>query len=213
MRSILRKQYCVGRSVPEVLAGKPNAEKLDACRSAIPEGAGFHIYVAEHEADQNDSLEKWNQRVVDWLEKHGILGAGTIAVHAVHVDAREIDLLARSRTWVTHQRHSNMNNGVGVPPVESLIRAGVRFGLGNDGFSNAMWEEWKTAYLVHKLWNRDPSRMPGNTIIDMAVAKNTALTGRSFPGASLGVIKEGAYADLILVDYHPTTPMNAGNMP
>jgi putative selenium metabolism protein SsnA len=190
-----------------------SAATLDACRGAIPHEAGFHIHVAEHEADQYDSLEKWNQRVVDRLEKHGILGEGTIAVHAVHVDAREIDLLARSRTWVTHQPRSNMNNGVGIPPVESFLRAGVRVGLGNDGFSNAMWEEWKTAYLVHKLWNRDPSRMPGNTITELAVTNNAALAGRFFPGAALGVIKEGAYADLILVDYHPTTPMTAGNVP
>jgi len=29
----------------------------------------------------------------------------------------------------------------------------------------------------------------------------------------LGLIKEGAFADPILVDYHPTTPMTAGNVP
>ena len=52
--------------------------------------------------------------------------------------------LAESDTWVTHQPRSNMNNGVGVAPVEGLLRSGVKVGLGTDGFSHTMWEEWKT---------------------------------------------------------------------
>jgi cytosine/adenosine deaminase-related metal-dependent hydrolase len=106
-----------------------------------------------------------------------------------------------------------MNNGVGMTEVESMMRAGVRMCLGNDGFSNAMWEEWKTAYLVHKLWHRDPQRMSGTTVVDMAVENNAALAGVFFPAAPLGVIEPGAIADLILVDYHPTTPLRAENLP
>ncbi|KPK90061.1 MAG: hydrolase, partial [Anaerolineae bacterium SM23_ 63] len=147
------------------------------------------------------------------LQKHGILGERTIVVHAVHVDAREIELLADSRTWVTHQPRSNMNNGVGISDVESMMRAGVRVCLGNDGFSNAMWEEWKTAYLVHKVWQRDPRRMPGDKIVEMAIDNNGALAGMFFPEAPIGMIKPGAYADLMMVDYYPTTPLTEGNLP
>jgi cytosine/adenosine deaminase-related metal-dependent hydrolase len=106
-----------------------------------------------------------------------------------------------------------MNNGVGAADVESLRRAGVRVGLGNDGFSNAMWEEWKAAYLVHKLWRRDPRRMPGGELVEIAVEQNAALIASFFPGPKVGVIAPGAAADLLLVDYSPTTPMTAGNLP
>ena len=188
-------------------------ETLDACRAAAPEGTGFHIHVAEHEADEYDSLAKSGMRIVDRLSAHGILGPRTIAAHAVHTDAREAALLSDSGTWVTHQPRSNMNNGVGAAPIESLIRAGVRVALGNDGFSNAMWEEWKTAYLLHKLWHRDPRRMPGDLVAEIGAYNNAALAGQSFPAAALGVLAVGAQADLILVDYHPTTPMTPGNLP
>jgi putative selenium metabolism protein SsnA len=188
-------------------------ETLDACRAAAPADTGFHLHVAEHPVDEYDSLAKSGMRVVDRLQKHGILGERTIVVHAVHVDAREIELLADSRTWVTHQPRSNMNNGVGISDVESMMRAGVRVCLGNDGFSNAMWEEWKTAYLVHKVWQRDPRRMPGDKIVEMAIDNNAALAGMFFPEAPIGVIKPGAYADLIMVDYYPTTPLTEGNLP
>jgi putative selenium metabolism protein SsnA len=190
-----------------------SAETLEACRAAVSTETGFHIHVAEHEVDEYDSLEKSGFRVVDRLDRHGILGERTIVVHAVHVDAREIELLADSGTWVSHQPRSNMNNGVGMPEVESMMRAGVRMCLGNDGFSNAMWEEWKTAYLVHKLWHRDPQRMPGTRVVEMAIDHNSALAGMFFPSAPIGVIQPGAFADLILVDYHPTTPLSAENLP
>ena len=186
---------------------------LDACRQAAPQDVGFHIHVAEHEADEYDSISKSGQRVVDRLQARGILGPRAIVAHAVHVDAREVALLAQSGAWVTHQPRSNMNNGVGVANVESLMRAGIPVCLGNDGFSNAMWEEWKTAYLLHKAWYRDPRRMNGMDLVRMAVYNNAALAEVFFPGAPIGRIVPGAQADLIFVDYHAPTPLSAGNLP
>ncbi|MEJ5212245.1 MAG: amidohydrolase family protein, partial [Burkholderiales bacterium] len=190
-----------------------SAETLDACRQAAPEGVGFHIHVAEHEADEYDSLAKSGMRVIDRLQAHGILGPQTIVAHAIHVDAREVSLLAETNTWVTHQPRSNMNNGVGAAEVESLLRAGVKVCLGTDGFSHTMWEEWKTAYLLHKVWHRDPRRMNGADVARMATDHNARLAGSFFPDAPLGVLAPGAHADLIFVDYHPHTPLTVGNLP
>jgi cytosine/adenosine deaminase-related metal-dependent hydrolase len=55
--------------------------------------------------------------------------------------------------------------------------------------------------------------MPGDRLVEMAVHQNAALAGMFFPAAPLGVIRTGARADLILVDYSPTTPLTAGNLP
>ena len=186
---------------------------LDACRNAAPEGTGFHVHVAEHESDEYDSLEKSGLRAVDRLHKHGLLGPLTILAHCVHVDAAEIGLIAETDTWVSHQPRSNMNNGVGVTPVESLLRAGVRVCLGTDGFPHSMWEETRFAYMIQKLHHRDPRRLPGNVLFDMLVGNNPALAGSFFPDAPLGILAEGAHADLIFVDYHPFTPLTPGNLP
>ena len=185
---------------------------LAACAGANPHG-GFHVHVAEHEADEYHSLQSYQRRVADRLHAFGILGARSIAAHCVHIDIAEALLLRDTQTWVTHQPRSNMNNAVGVADVEGLLRAGVRVALGNDGFSNAMWDEWKTAYLLHKVWHRDPQRAGGNLIVQMAVENNAALAGVFFPQAPLGVLAAGAFADMILVDYHAPTPLTAGNLP
>ncbi|MFM8320848.1 MAG: putative aminohydrolase SsnA [Chloroflexota bacterium] len=186
---------------------------LDACRQAAPAASGFHIHAAEHESDEYDSLAKSGLRVIDRLARHGILGPQSIVAHGVHIDAREIQLLAESGTRLTHQPRSNMNNAVGVSAVESMLRAGVTVCLGTDGFTSTMWEEWKTAYLLHKVWNRDPRRMPGDLVAKMAIYNNACLAGSFFPEAPLGVLVPGAHADLIFVDYHPHTPLTAGNLP
>ena len=186
---------------------------LDLCRQTVPDDTGFHVHAAESEADEWDSLNKSGLRVIDRLHKHGILGPKTITAHCVHVDAREIGLLADTGTWVTHQPRSNMNNAVGVAPVESMLRAGVNVCLGNDGFSNAMWEEWKAAYLVHKVWHHDPRRMNGYDVTQLAIYNNAALANVFFPDAPIGQITPGAFADLIFVDYHAPTPLTPGNLP
>lgn len=185
---------------------------LQACRAAAPDGAGFHVNVAEHEADEYDSLNKTDMRVVDRLQNHGVLGDRTIAAHCVHVDAREIELLHESGTWVTHQPRSNMNAAVGAAPVESLLRSGVRVCLGNDGFSNAMWEEWKAAFFLPKANSRDPRRLSTEQITEMGITNNAALASAYFPTAPIGEIAVGAFADLIIVDYQAPTPVTAGNL-
>ena len=174
---------------------------------------GFHIHAAEGISDQEDSLRKSGKRVVERLHDAGILGPKSILVHCVHVDAWEMALLRDTGTWVTHQPRSNMNNAVGVAPVETMLRGGIPVAMGNDGFSNNMWAEWKAAYLVHKLWHGDPRRMGGYDVMQMAVTNNAALARIFWPQAPMGEIAVGAYADLILVDYHPFTELTAGNLP
>lgn len=188
-------------------------DTLRICREKSPENTGFHIHVAEHPVDEYDSISKSGVRVVDRLHRHGILGKNTIVAHGVHVDAKEVFILAETKTWVTHQPRSNMNNGVGMAAVDSMMRAGINVCLGNDGFSNAMFEEWKTAYLVHKLWHLDPRRVTGWDIIQMAVYNNASLASSVFDGKCIGSIIPGAEADLIFIDYHPFTPLTVDNLP
>jgi putative selenium metabolism protein SsnA len=188
-------------------------ETLERSRERCPDGIGFHIHAAEGLADQEDSLERSGLRVVHRLDQFGILKPQSILAHGVHFDDSEIETLAQRGSWLTHQPRSNMNNAVGVTPIEKMLEKGVRVGLGNDGFSNTMWLEWKEAYLLHKIAHRDPQRMGGNTVIQIAVKNNSALVSDIFNGLGIGEISEGAAADLIFVDYHPFTPLTPGNLP
>ena len=188
-------------------------ETLRRCAGALPPGVGVHIHVAEHEADQQDSLRRSGLRVVPRLDRFDLWRPGSIAAHCVHADAAERELLRERGVWISHQPRSNMNNGVGAAALDDMLAAGIPVCLGNDGMGNNMWAEWKAAYLLHKVAGRDPRRAPGDAIARMATENNAALARQCFPGSQLGELTPGAVADLILVDYRPITPLHEGNLP
>jgi putative selenium metabolism protein SsnA len=188
-------------------------ETLAACSEAGRSlNSGYHIHVAEGLADESESLRLYEMRVVERLAQFGILGPNTIAAHCVHLDNREKGLLAETGTLVTHQPRSNMNNAVGLPDVGGLLGRGITVALGNDGFSNNMFSEMKAAYLAHKLVHCDPRVMPGDVVMQMAYPNNTELAKRFFPQPT-GELSAGAFADMILLDYDPPTPLTPGNLP
>jgi len=169
--------------------------------------------VAEHEADEVDSLAKYGKRVAQRLSDLDLLNEWTITAHCVHIDAAERALLREKNVWVTHQPRSNMNNAVGALAWDTMFGEGFKLCIGNDGFSNAMWEDWKAAYLLHKVTSRDPRQANGSAIWQAAVNNNARMASQFFGGAPIGQLIEGARADMIFVDYHPFTPLSVGNLP
>jgi cytosine/adenosine deaminase-related metal-dependent hydrolase len=101
---------------------------------------------------------------------------------------------------------------LGAAPVESLMGAGVRVCVGDDGCAGGMAEEWRAAQLLHKFAARDPRRMSGHDTLEMAIRNAGALASEFFSKTSIGRIVPGAAADLVLVDYSAPTPVTAENV-
>ena len=176
------------------------------------ESDSFHVHVAEHPADEYDSMAKAGKRVVERLHAFGITGPRSIMAHCIHVDAWETALLRETGTFVTHQPRSNMNNAVGAADITTMLRGGMPVCLGNDGFSNDMFAEMKVADLLQKVAHGDPRYLGADKVVQMAVHNNRRLAAQFFDDRSASS-RRGAYADLILLDYYPTTPLTADNLP
>ena len=176
------------------------------------ESDSFHVHVAEHPVDEYDSLAKSGKRVVERLHEYGITGPRSIMAHCIHVDAWETALLRETGTFVTHQPRSNMNNAVGAADITAMLRGDMPVCLGNDGFSNDMFAEMKVADLLQKVAHADPRYLGADKVVEMAVYNNRRLAARFFE-RPVGIVAPGAYADLILLDYYPTTPLTADNLP
>ncbi|MCR4429176.1 MAG: putative aminohydrolase SsnA [Caldiserica bacterium] len=172
-------------------------------------GAGFHIHVAEGEEDQEDSLRSYGKRVIERLRDSGILGEKTLAIHCIHVDQREIGILKDTKTMVVHNPSSNMNNAVGYAPVEEMISRGITCGLGTDGMSSDMFQELKTAFFLLKHQSRDP-RKGWEEIQKIYFQNNPKIFAKFFPHP-LGSLSPGSYADMVVLDYDPPTPLNREN--
>lgn len=171
--------------------------------------AGYHIHVAEGPGDVADSLRKYNKRIVERLYEQNILGPKTLAIHCVHVSPLEMDLLKETDTMVVHNPESNMGNAVGCGPVIKLFHKGIALGLGTDGYTNDMLESYKVGNIIHKHHLGDPT-VAWAELPAMLFYNNPAIAGRFFQ-KPLGVLAPGAYADVIITDYDPLTPMEASN--
>ena len=184
-------------------------ETLALCKQHTPSYTGAHIHVAEGPGDQVDSLHKYGKRIVERLYENGILGEKTLAIHCVHVSPAEMALLKDTNTMVVHNPESNMGNAVGCGPVIRLFQEGILLGLGTDGYTNDMLESYKVGNIIHKHNLCDPTVAWGE-IPAMLFENNPRIAGRFFR-KPLGVLKAGAYADVIVTDYDPLTPMDGGN--
>jgi len=176
------------------------------CDLAQEFNTGVHVHIAEDIADENYNKKKYKKTVVKRLYDAGGLGPKTLAIHCVHVNKAEIDLLAKTDTCVVHNPQSNMNNAVGVAPILDLLDKGILVGLGTDAMTPGMVDDVRVANILHKLAKKDP-RVFFVESCQLLLENNAKIASRFFQ-KPVGVLKKGAYADIILVDYDPPTPLN-----
>lgn len=160
----------------------------------------YHVHCAEGTEDKN---------AVKKLFEAGMLTKGSIAAHCIHVDKKDIELLKRSGVFVVHNPVSNMNNAVGQAPYLELCKKEVPVGIGTDGMSAGIWTDVKTASVVHKNEAKDP-QVGWNEVQKSALTTNAQIASSLF-GKEIGKLKEGAVADLIIVDHVPFTEITSDN--
>lgn len=175
-----------------------------------PDEVGYHIHVAEGIEDLHDCLKKYGKRIVDRLMDFNILGEKTLLGHCIYINPHEMDLIKNTNTMVVHNPESNMGNACGCPPTMELVHRGILTGLGTDGYTHDMIESYKVANVLHKHHLCDANAAWGE-VPKMLFENNAAIANRYFK-TPLGVLKEGAAGDVIVVDYNPPTQLDASNI-
>lgn len=175
-----------------------------------PDEVGYHIHVAEGIEDLHDCLKKYGKRIVDRLMDFNILGEKTLLGHCIYINPHEMDLIKETNTMVVHNPESNMGNACGCPPTMELVHRGILTGLGTDGYTHDMIESYKVANVLHKHHLCDANAAWGE-VPKMLFENNAAIANRYFK-TPLGVLKEGAAGDVIVVDYNPPTQLDASNI-
>ena len=89
---------------------------------------------------------------VAYLLQRGIIGRGTLCIHAVHVDDADIELIRSVRATVAHCPRSNAAHRHGRMPLESFRQARVPVGLGTDSVVSVgdldLWADAEAAGLA-----------------------------------------------------------------
>jgi 5-methylthioadenosine/S-adenosylhomocysteine deaminase len=159
-----------------------------------------HLHLHETEDEIARSVAEHGVRPIERMRRLGVLGPGLIAVHAVHLEKGEIDLLASHACSVAHCPSSNLKLASGFAPVEALRKAGVNVCLGTDGAASNnrldLLQEMRTAALLAKAVARDAEAMPEHAALRAATLAGAQAIGL---GGVTGSIKPGKAADLTAV--------------
>lgn len=138
---------------------------------------------------------------VEWLDAIGALGPDLLAVHAVHVSAREVDMLAARGTSVSHNPFSNLFCGDRNAPVSDYLGAGIHLGIGTDGDANnngaTVLDAVRMTRLLQRLHASAPMAISLEAGVRMATADGAAAIGL---GDRIGTLESGKRADVIIVD-------------
>jgi cytosine/adenosine deaminase-related metal-dependent hydrolase len=130
---------------------------------------------------------------VAYLDRHGVLDAGTLVVHGVQFDDAALGRLRELGATVVTCPRSNRWVGVGYPPIERFYRSGVPVAVGTDSLASVedlnLFSELKTMRWLA------PS-VPARQLLESAT-----LTGARALGLDheLGSISPGKRAELIAI--------------
>ena len=158
----------------------------------------LHVHETEHEIER--SVAEHGVRPLERLRRLGLVDSNLIAVHSVHLEQGEIELLAHHGCSVAHCPSSNLKLASGFAPIEALRKAGVNICLGTDGAASNnrldLLTEMRTAALLAKAVARDAEALPAHAALRAATlggARALGLAGR------IGSIEPGKRADLTAI--------------
>lgn len=160
----------------------------------------LHIHVHETDGEIAESLRAHGLRPLARLDRLGLATERLIAVHAVHLSAAEIDLLAARGASVVHCPVSNLKLASGIAPAAALAAAGVNLALGTDGAASNnrldILDEMRLAALLAK-GGGDAAVLPAAQVLEYATLNGARALGLE---RRIGSIEVGKDADLVAFD-------------
>ena len=162
-------------------------------------GVRLHTHLCETKDEERFTIEALGMRPLAYMETVDFIGSDVFYAHGIHSEDLELDLLAQTKTGVSHNPCSNMKLSSGICRIPDMLERGVPIGLAVDGSASNdasnLLEEIRTAYLLHRLiyGDRAPS---GYEILKLATRGSAELLGRE---KDLGQIASGYGADFFAV--------------
>ncbi len=160
-------------------------------------GRPIHAHVSEQTAENAACVRAWGLTPTQLLGEAGLLGPAFTAVHATHLEARDVDLLGASGSSVCVCPTTERDLADGIGPTVALRRAGVPLCLGSDSHAVIdLLEEARAVELDERLAS---GRRGSHSPADLLQAA-TGNGSRSLGWEDVGRIAVGAQADLCSFD-------------
>ena len=171
-------------------------------------GVLLHAHVSEGTYEPEQARKNFGVPTLLYYQQLGVTSPGFLASQCVQINQEEITLMAETGVRMVHMPLSNCEVGGGIAPVPQLIDAGVKVGLGSDGYIDDFFEVMRGAFLIHKAYHQDPRVMPAHLVWFLA----TEGGARTLNLKKVGRIQTGWQADLQLIKPDLPTPLQAHNL-
>lgn len=172
-----------------------------------------HIHLSESEKEICECMSAYGETPVGYLNGMGFLDNRTIAAHCVEVNDNDIELLSVNGVNVVTNPASNAKLGNGTAPVIKMLESGVNVCLGTDSAASNntlnMFREMNFFSLIHKAKNKTSFGISTTDVLRSATVNPACAFGEE---GALGVVSEGAFADLIFLDLKATSLFPYNNM-
>jgi 5-methylthioadenosine/S-adenosylhomocysteine deaminase len=159
-------------------------------------------HVAEHKGEVDSHIERHGVDPITRYEKLGLLGPDFHIAHGNWLTPENIGVIAKHGCSVIHNPASNMKLGTGIAPLQALIDAGVRVGLGTDGmlsgYTMNMFEVLKATAWLQRIHNLNPELLPAREVMYLATRGGAAAIGLE---EDIGSLVPGKKADVAMLDF------------
>jgi 5-methylthioadenosine/S-adenosylhomocysteine deaminase len=161
--------FCIAPHAPYTVSDK-TFERVATLAAQLDLPIHCHVHETRHEIEE--SLKQHGVRPLERLRRLGLLDPHFIAVHAVHLEAAEIALLAANGCSIAHCPTSNMKLASGIAPLAAMLAQGVNVGLGTDGAASNnrldLFHELRHAALLAKAATGDATVADAHQVLHMA---------------------------------------------
>ena len=185
---------------------------LWASRFAREHSLKLHLHLGETELEDKDCRKAHGGlSPTAYFDSLGVLGPDVIAAHCQWLSDDDVRILGERKVNCVHNINSNLKLASGYRFKYNELRdAGANVCIGTDGAASSnnmdILDHMKNAAFLQKAWRGDPAQMPINELIDCATVH-----GARALGIDTGVIREGAWADLSLIDITGTAFLSPGS--
>ena len=191
--------FCLAPHAPYTVADA-TFERLATLAAQLNMPVHCHVHETRHEVDESRRLHGVSP--LARLKRLGLLGPDFIGVHGVHLDDRDMELLAATGSSIAHCPTSNLKLASGIAPVARMRQFGINIGLGTDGAASNnrldLFAEMRLAALLAKGSSGDAGCLPARAALRMATLNGANALGL---GSEIGSITPGKAADLVAVSF------------
>jgi cytosine/adenosine deaminase-related metal-dependent hydrolase len=177
------------------------------------EGSLMHTHSSENKSEIETVRRMTGKENIEYFDSINFLDDRTVLAHCIHLNKKEIGILKKHNTRVSHCPSSNLKLGSGIADIPGYLKEGISVSLGADGApcnnNLSAFVEMRLAALIQKPIH-GPEAMDALTVFRLATIEGAKALHLE---NEIGSIEVGKKADFVLLDLEKTNqPLNQENI-